>query len=647
VTPLPLRRRKDRRKDANAFGRQRVREVRAHHRCDLFGLGRIGGFERRIPHDGAPSHTTAHHGHRAQHAGKTRQGAGRCPQMPALGLFASYSGWDGGGDTHTVSMRNVGVLARARRSFAQRSWGDAYAQFATADAATPLDLDDLEKFALAAYLTGHEEESTLAWTGAHHESIRRDNPQRAARNAFLIGSGLMFRGETAPGLGWFARGGRVLEGCGECAEKAWPRTWNAFAQMWGGDAEGAWPAFAASAMVGQRFNDADLLTMSRLGQGMCLVMQGQGPAGLALLDEVMVGVTSGEVSTMYAGIAYCTVIAGCSELFDLRRAREWTAALSRWCDSQPDIVPYRGNCLVHRCELMQLEGAWADAMEAARQACDHLSGPVRWDTLGSAYYQLGELHRLRGEFVEAEESYRRASESGRQPEPGLALLRLAQGRIGVATGVLRRALSETQEPPARSRLLPAYVEIMIASGDVVSARAAADELHQIAAFLNAPYLRAVAASAAGAVLLAEGDARSALRTLRVAGSAWRGLDAPYETARVQVLVGLACSALGDPETSAIELDGARKVFEQLTAKPDIERLNVLLGRPYGQAPGGLTVREVEVLRLVASGKTNRAIARELGLSDKTVARHVHNSLTKIGAPSRAAATAYAYQNGLI
>jgi DNA-binding CsgD family transcriptional regulator/tetratricopeptide (TPR) repeat protein len=545
-------------------------------------------------------------------------------------------------------MRTIGVLAQASASFAKRSWGDAYAQFAMADTATPLDLDDLEKLALAAYLTGHDEESTLAWTRAHHEAIRRNDPQRAARNAVLVGSGLMFRGETAPAMGWFARGGRVLEGCSECPEHAWLRIWNAFAQMWGGDPEGAQPAFAESVTVGQRFNDIDLLTMSRLGQGMCLVMQGQGPAGIVLLDELMVGVTSGEVSPIYAGIAYCTVIAGCSDLFDLRRAKEWTAALTRWCDSQPDLVPYRGNCLVHRCELMQLEGAWTDAMEVAQQACRQLSGPVRWDTLGSAYYQLGELQRLRGEFADAEESYRKASEAGRQPEPGLALLRLAQGRIDVAAAVLRRALDETLELPARSRVLPAYVEIMIASGDVAAAHAGADELGQIAELLDAPYLDAVAACAAGAVLLAEGDARSALPKLRVAGSAWRGLDAPYETARVRVLIGLACSALGDPETSAMELDGARKVFEQLGAEPDLERLDAVMRRPYGQAiPGGLTTREVEVLRLVASGKTNRVIAKELGLSEKTVARHVHNSLTKIGVPSRAAATAYAYENGLI
>jgi DNA-binding NarL/FixJ family response regulator len=541
----------------------------------------------------------------------------------------------------------IGVLEQARASFAERLWGDARAKFETADATKSLDLDDLENLALASYLTGHDAESTLAWTRAHHEAIRRGDPRRAARNAFLVGSGLIFRGETAPAMGWFARGGRLLEGCGECAEHVWLHIWNAFAQMWRGDPEGAQAAFAASVTRGQRFNDTDLVVMSLLGQGMCLIFQGHGPAGLALLDEVMVAVSSGEVSTVYSGIAYCTVIAGCAELFDLQRARQWTAALTRWCDSQPDLVPYRGNCLVHRCELLRLEGAWTDAMEAARQACDHLSGPVRWDTLGSAFYQLGELQRLRGDFAEAEDSYRKASAAGRQPEPGLALLRLAQGRIDVATGVVRRALEETSDPSARSRLLPAAVEIMIASGDVASARAGADELLQIAALLDAPYLRAVAASAAGAVLLAEGDPRLALHSLRAAGSAWRELDAPYETARVQVLIGLGCAALGDPETSVMELDEARRVFKQLGARPDIERLDAITTRPHGQGTRGLTAREVQVLHLVASGKTNRAIATELSLSEKTVARHVHNCLTKLGVPSRAAATAYAYGNGLI
>lgn len=415
---------------------------------------------------------------------------------------------------------------RARASFAKRSWGDAHKEFAAADASSPLDLEDLERLAIAAYLSGEDEGSTLAWTRAHHEALQRDDPRRAARNAVAIGSGLLFRGETAPAMEWFARAARVLEGCGDCAELAWLRTWNAFVQMWGGDPESAMRTFTESTAVGQRFEDSDLVTGSRLGQGMCLLSQGQGAPGMALLDEGMVGVTSGEVSPMYAGIAYCTMIAGCSELFDLQRARQWTAALTRWCDSQPDLVPYRGNCLVHRWALMQLEGAWTEAKAAAQQACDHLSGPVTWDTLGSAFYQLGELQGLRGEYAEAEDSYRKANESGRRPEPGLALLRLAQGRIDVATGVLRRALNETQEPSARSRILPAYVETMIAAGDVASARAGADALGQIAELLDAPYLRPVAATAEGAVRLAEGDPGSALPILRVAGSAWRALDAP-------------------------------------------------------------------------------------------------------------------------
>ncbi|ONI92296.1 hypothetical protein ALI22I_05005 [Saccharothrix sp. ALI-22-I] len=538
-------------------------------------------------------------------------------------------------------------LEQGRTSFAQRSWGVAYTQLAAADADTPLDLDDLERFGLAAYLTGNDEVSARVWTRAHHEALLRDDPQRAARNAVLIGSGLMFRGEVAPAMGWFARAGRVLEGCDECAEQAWLLIWNAYARMWGGDPAGAEPAFTESVQAGRRFGDLDLVTMSRLGQGMCLVMRGQGPAGVGLLDEVMAGVTSGEVSPMYAGIAYCAVIGACSDLFDLRRAREWTAALTRWCDSQPDLVPYRGNCLVHRCELMQLQGAWNDALQAAEQACDLLSGPVEWDTLGAAYYQLGELQRLRGEFTKAEQSYRKAGEAGRRPEPGLALLRLAQGRIDVASAVMRRVVAETDDPSARSRALPAYVEVMIAAGDVPSARTGADELAQIAGALDAPYLDAVAASAAGAVLLAERDARSALRKLRNAGSLWRELDAPHEMARVRVLTGLACRALDDPETSDMEFHGARTVFEQLGATPDVDRLDALMRSPYGKAPGGLTAREVEVLRLVASGRTNRAIAKELGLSEKTVARHVSNCFTKIRVPSRAAATAYAYENALI
>jgi ATP/maltotriose-dependent transcriptional regulator MalT len=294
---------------------------------------------------------------------------------------------------------------------------------------------------------------------------------------------------------------------------------------------------------------------------------------------------------------------------------------------------------------MALHGAWPDAMDEARRAAERLTAPPGQPAAGLAFYQQGELHRLRGEHARAEDAYRLASQWGRDPQPGLALLRLAQGQVDTAAAAIRRVVDEASGFVARSRLLPAQVEILLAAGDVEAAAAAA-ELTGLAEGLGAPYLTAVAAHAHGAVLLAEGEPKAALAALRGAWLAWQDLDVPYEAARVRVLIGLACRELGDRDGAAMELDAARWVFRELAAAPDLARVEALSGRAATEA-AGLTARELEVLRLVAAGETNKAIAGDLFVSERTVDRHMSNIFAKLGVSSRAAATAHAYRHGLI
>jgi len=527
------------------------------------------------------------------------------------------------------------------------SWEHAFAGLSGAGRHRPLDPTELEQLALAAYMTGRDDASEQAWTAAHREWLRRREPGRAALCAFQQALGLFFRGELAPATGWVARGGRILSETGhdDGVERAWLLLLTALPAVFSGDARAAHATLAEAEAIARRLGDADALMFARLVCGLSLIEQDDVPAGVALLDEAMVAVTADEVSPLLAGIAYCQVIALCERVFDVRRAREWTDALTRWCAAQPGLVPFRGNCLVHRCEILRLRGAWPQALEEARQACDSLSGPPAWDALGSAYYQLAEIQRLRGELVDADASYRRAAAAGRDPEPGLALLHLAQGRTDLATATARRLLRETRGRVARARVLPACVEISLAAGDAATARCVADELALVAASLDTPYLHALAAHASGAVLLAEGDAAAALPLLREAYAGWSGLEAWYEAARVRVSIGLACRELGDGSAAELELDAARAAFERLGAAPELVRLAKLA--PRARADDALSPRETEVLALVAAGKPNRAIAADLFISEKTVARHLSNIFAKLGLSSRTEAAAYAYRRGLV
>jgi DNA-binding CsgD family transcriptional regulator len=515
-------------------------------------------------------------------------------------------------------------------------WSDAYRSLTDTDARSGLGPEDLERLATAAYMLGRDDEYVAATERAHQGYVDAGAPARAARCAAWLSLDLAHRGELARAAGWRARAERLLEGAGDCPERGHVLLPAMVQGHLEGDDAASYAAATAATEIAERFRDADLHALAVHEQGLSLIKLGRVGEGLALLDEAMVAVCAGELSPIVTGLLYCSVIDGCQAVYALRRAQEWTEALSRWCDEQPDMVAFTGRCLLHRAEIKHLGGAWDEALEEAAR--------VGGRAAGQACYRQGEVYRLQGEHRRAEGAYREASRHGAEPQPGLALLRLAQGEGAAAAAALRRALAEATEAVDRARLLPAYVEVMLSTRDVDAARAACADLETDAPAFGSGLLDALVAHARGAVDFAAGDPRAALVALRRAGRAWQELGVPYEQARVRELVGRSCRALGDEDSAALELEAALAVFRELRAAPDAARVEALLGR---RAAHGLTPRELEVLRLVAAGETNKAIAAELVLSERTVDRHVSNIYVKLGASSRAAATAYAYRHRLV
>lgn len=540
-------------------------------------------------------------------------------------------------------------LERGRNAYASRAWGDAYDSLSRADLDDPLGPEDLELIARAAYMIGRDEDYVRGLERAHQAYLAAADAPSAARCAFWIGHNLIFRGEASPALGWFGRAERLLEQAGrDCPERGYILIAALLQHIMSGDPESAYATAAEIMEIGERFADPDLVALGLMEQGHALVRQGEAAEGARLIDETMVAVTTGELSPLVAGIVYCNTIAFCRDSYELRRAREWTAALTRWCDHQPDMVAHKGLCLVHRAEILQLGGAWQEALEEVGRVAEQFTdGVLNQRALGHAAYRQGELRRLRGEFDAAEAAYREASRLGREPQPGLALMLLSTGNTTAAAAAIRRALSETTAPLLRVALLPAYVEIMLHLEKIEEAWSACRELEAIGRRQQSEAIAAMSAQARGSVCLAEGDLNAALVALRQARQAWDELRAPYEVARTREFFALACLSVGDEETAALENEAALTAFRNLGATEDVRRLEARTADANRTSRYGLTSRELEVLRLVAAGRSNREIAAALVISEHTARRHLQNIFRKLDVSSRAAATAHAVQHQLV
>jgi DNA-binding CsgD family transcriptional regulator len=541
----------------------------------------------------------------------------------------------------------VGVadgLLQARAAYERRDWVAAYEGLAVV--AGDLAADDFVLLAKAAYLLGQRNDCIQALQRAHTTYLDAGDALAAARCAFWLAMVLNSSGEAAVGGGWVARAQRLL---GEFGEDTVERGFVAIHLMFQHIATREFGLAKEQAGVvldyGRRFGEPDLVAMGLCAQGRMLLYAGEVPAGLALLDESMVGIAAGEVSPIFAGTVWCTLIEACQELADFDRVEQWARALTAWCDAQHGLVPFTGQCALHRGQVKRARGAYDDALAEFDLAEQRYRELGDLPPIGLANYERGEVLRARGEFDAAERAFDRAAEFGYDPQPGMALLWLQRGRTEATVGAIRRLVAEPRDPVHRAQLLPTAVHVLVAGGEVAEARRLAEELAGIALRFGCASGEALSAFASGEVALAEGDAPRAMAELRRSIKKWSILEMPYDAACSRVLLGRALRAVGDPESADRELVTARRTFSELGATPALAEVDRLLGAK--QNPDGLTDREVEVLRLAAAGRSNAQIAAELFLSEKTVARHLSNIFTKIDVTSRTAAAAYAFEHDVV
>jgi DNA-binding NarL/FixJ family response regulator len=531
----------------------------------------------------------------------------------------------------------------AREAFRRRDWAAAFEAFSAADQDARLTPDDLYEYAEAGWWLGNIETSLATYERCVRAYVEVQAPARAAMAAMLLAAHRMERGELAAGTGWMNRAHRLLAEAGDVPEQGYPLYFDLFAALGRGATDACLDMARRMREVGERHRDPNLVALGLLGEGRARIVSGDVAAGMGLLDEAMLAVLSDRVHPAWAGAIYCHLMDVCHQLADLRRAREWTRATAQWCDEMPEAVLYRGICRVHRAQVLQTGGDWDEAEREAMQACQDLRH-MHVLTVAEGHYQAGEIRRLRGDLVSAETAYRRTRELGRDPQPGLALLHLAEGRIAQAAASIATAVAVTEEPLGRAPLYAAQVEISLAADDWEVAASAAEALGDLAETYGSSGLQASATQARGVVLLAADRHVEAMAALRTALRHWHDVEAPFEAARTRIPIARAYRALGDEDAAARELRAARTIFQRLGAHAAIAEVDRLLGPDA--LPGGLSKREAEVLRLIAAGKSNRQIATALFLSEKTVARHVSNIFDKLGASSRVGAAAYAFEHGL-
>ena len=536
------------------------------------------------------------------------------------------------------------VLESAREAFARHDWPAARESFEAVRENVELSPDDLSALGDSAWWIGDVDEALAAFEGAYRLYLQGQQPRQAAIHALGLAVSLFLRGETELGSGWMNRAQRLLRDEPEAAEHGYLLYLDTEVAFEQGELDEVIAKARVLGEMGRRYEDANLAAGGVLFEGRALVRQGRLKEGMGFLDEAMVTVLADEMLPDWAGNVYCHLMSVFHELVDIRRAAEWVEATARWVESLPPAVLFTAICRVHRSQVLQITGAWDQAEREAARVCLDLAN-IHVAGLAEGHYQVGEIQRLRGELAAAEGSYERAHECGRDPQPGLALLRLAQGRLPAASASIQAALvAENQNPLARAPLCAAQIDIALAAGSIDTAQRACDELEATASIYATSGLEAMARHARGAVALAEGLPEAALPILRDACRRWRELGADYNASKACVLLASAYEALGDADAARRELDAAATVFDRLGAVPDAR--GVVESRGRRRQPGGLTEREVEVLALVASGRSNRDVAAELSISQKTVARHLSNIFTKLGASTRTEAAAYAFEHGL-